>query len=64
MTLSKYLSRSLAGSLFVFVTIAQVQALQAVHKREIIHQDIKLRNFIINPHTRTVKLCDFRCAVP
>ncbi|HEY9873053.1 MAG TPA: serine/threonine-protein kinase PknK, partial [Candidatus Obscuribacterales bacterium] len=47
---------------FLKVAIQLAEIIASLHKKQIIHKDIKPQNIIINPATRQVKLTDFSIA--
>jgi PAS domain S-box-containing protein len=47
---------------FLEIAIQIVQGLQAIHTAEIIHNDLKLNNILIQPTTRAIKIIDFNCS--
>ena len=44
---------------FLEIAIQIVQGLQAIHAANIIHNDLKLNNILIQPTTKTIKIIDF-----
>lgn len=61
-SLDKLLDRPLPVRLFLKLAIALAQALAEVHRREIIHRDIKPRNIIVDQALEVVKITDFGIA--
>ncbi len=49
-------------SYFLHIAIAVTSALDELHRRQIIHKDIKPDNILINPNTKEVKITDFSIA--
>ena len=47
---------------FLKIAIQIVQGLQAIHAVNIIHNDLKLNNILIQPTTKTIKIIDFNRA--
>ena len=52
----------ISEELLLDISIDLAKAISEIHKKGIIHRDIKLKNSIYNPPTGRVKLCDFGIA--
>ncbi|ACE06495.1 hypothetical protein Aasi_1160 [Candidatus Amoebophilus asiaticus 5a2] len=47
---------------FIEIALQIVQGLQAIHDANIIHNDLKPSNIVIEPTTKAIKITDFNCA--
>ncbi|MHB9148040.1 MAG: protein kinase domain-containing protein [Candidatus Amoebophilus sp.] len=47
---------------FLKIAMQIVQGLQAIHAVNIIHNDLKLSNILIQPTTKAIKIIDFNCS--
>jgi len=52
-------SAGMAPLIFLSIAIQFAETLSEVHKKGIIHKDIKPRNIVVNPETSVAKLIDF-----
>ena len=58
-SLKEYLTGKLELSVFFKIALSMVNAIAAVHKKNIIHKDVNPSNFIYNAKTGVLKIIDF-----